>query len=469
MTPSISPKMPTQLVVVVCFLLLAPVGSGQDWPRFRGPEGRGVSAARNLPVELNAGSLAWRVETPAGASSPIVAGGGVFIAGFAGSRRILVCLSLETGRELWRREIEAPRAERRSPPNDAASSTPVTDGSNVYALFSDYGLVAYTLSGEERWRTPLGPFNPPHGMSSSPIVAGGSLIVLADQASDSFLAAFDVADGRLRWKTSRPSFAGGYSTPAVRNGEIIVPGPVELVAYALESGQRRWSAPNVGAMPISVPVCEGDTIYVSNAGLPPYDALAVSMKADRNGDGKIAPDEFPDPAFQQAVVSIDGAYGDGDGAIDAKEWDGALNLMRTVNALVALRVEGSQASERWRVTKTIPDVPSLLAYRDVFYLMKDSGILTSLNPETGETFKQGRLPGLQERFFASPLAADGKVFVVSEACKVAVIRAAPEWEVLATSDLGDECYATPAIVEGGILIRSKTALHFFRTTEAARR
>lgn len=458
-----------RLVVVVCFLLLAPAGSGQDWPRFRGPEGRGVSAARNLPVELNAGSLAWRVETPAGASSPIAAGGRVFVAGFDGPRRILVCLSLETGRELWRREIEAPRAERRSPPNDAASSTPVSDGSNVYALFSDYGLVSYTLQGEERWRTPLGPFNPPHGMSSSPVLAGGSLILLADQASDSFLAAFDPANGRLKWKTPRPSFAGGYSTPAVCNGEIIVPGPVELVAYALDSGQRRWSAPNVGALPISVPVCEGDAIYVSNAGLPPYEGLAVGMKADRNGDGKISPDEFPDPAFQEAVRSIDRTYGNGDGAIDAKEWDGALNLMRTVNALVALRVDGSQASERWRVTKTIPDVPSLLVYRDVLYLMKDSGILTSLNPESGEVFKQGRLPGLQERFFGSPVAADGKVFVVSEACKVAVIRAAPEWEVLATSDLADECYATSAIVEGGILIRSKAALHFFRTTEAARR
>jgi outer membrane protein assembly factor BamB len=455
--------------VIVCGLLLAQAGWGQDWPRFRGPEGRGVSEARNLPVALNAGSLAWRTPAPAGASSPIVSRDRVFVAGFDGSRRILVCLSLDTGRELWRREIEVSRAERRRPPNDAASSTPVTDGSNVYVLFSDYGLLSYTLAGEGRWRTPLGPFNPPHGMSSSPIVAGRSVIVLADQASDSFLAAFELADGRLQWKTSRPSFAGSYSTPAVCNGEIIVPGPVELVAYALENGQRRWSAPNVGAMPISVPVCEGDTIYVSNAGLPPYEDMAVSMKADRNGDGKISPDEFPDPAFQETVRSIDRTYGNGDGAIDAKEWDGALNLMRTINALVALQADGPQASERWRITKTIPDVPSLLVYRDVLYLIKDGGILTSLNPENGEVFKQARLAGMQDRFFASPVAADGKVFLVSETCKVAAIRAAPEWELLGTSELADECYATPAIVEGGILIRSKTALHFFHPTGGARR
>jgi outer membrane protein assembly factor BamB len=450
------------VAVIVAFLLCASPGWGQQWPGFRGPGGQGVSEARNLPVELNADSLAWRVETPAGASSPIVSGGRVFVAGLEGSRRILVCFSLETGRELWRREIEVQRSERRSPPNDAASSTPVTDGSNVYAFFSDYGLVAYTVTGEEIWRTALGPFNPPHGMSTSPIVAGGLLILLADQASDSFLAAFDPANGRLRWKTGRPSFAGGYSTPVVCNGEIIVPGPVELVAYALEGGQRRWSVPNVGAMPISVPVCEGDTVYVSNAGLPPYQDMAVSMKADRNGDGRISPEEFPDPAFQQAVRSIDRTYGNGDGAIDAKEWDGALNLMRTINALVAVRVEGARATERWRVTKTIPDVPSLLAYRDVLYLMKDSGILTALNAGTGEVLRQGRIPGLQERFFASPVAADGKIFVVSEACKVGVIRAAARWEVLGTSDLQDECYATPAIVEGGILIRSKGALSCYR-------
>jgi len=447
----------------VAWLLSWSVFAANDWPRFRGPNGTGVSGARNLPVKFDANSnLAWKAPAPSGISSPVVAGDRVIVAGYEAQRRLVVCFDLKTGKRLWLQSLEAQRSERRTPPNDPAPSTPATDGHSVYAYFPDYGLVAYTLQGKERWRTPLGPFNPPHGMSSSPILAGDSVILAADQVTDSFVAAFDSANGRLRWRTARPSLVGGYSTPVVCRDELIVSGPLQLTAYSPSTGERLWSAPNMGALPISVPVCDGDTLYVNNAAVPPFESMAVGLKADRNGDGKLSPEEFPDPAFKEAVLAIDRAYGNGDGAIDAREWDGALKLMQTLNALAALRIRDGQAEERWRTSRNLPDVPSPVLYLNVLYLVKDGGILTSLDPATGQVHKQGRLAGAVDKYFASPVAADGKLFALSESGKVAVVKAAPQWELLAVNDLGEECYATPAIVEGGILIRTKHALYCFR-------
>jgi outer membrane protein assembly factor BamB len=201
--------------------------------------------------------LQWQVQAPAGSSSPIVAAHRVWLTGYSGSRRSVLCLNLETGLVLWERSLESERAERKTEPNDAASSTPVTDGSNVYALFSGIGLVSYTADGQERWRRLLGPFNQPHGMSSSPILVENTIIVLADQVRD--------------------------------------------------------------------------RVFVNNGAVPPFETLTKELKADLNGDGKLTPDEFPDPSFKGALLAIDRVYGNGDGAVDIAEWDGALRLMQVLD------------------------------------------------------------------------------------------------------------------------------------------
>src|SRR5262249_46275996 len=154
------------------------------------------------------------------------------------------------------------------------SSTPVTDGTNIYALFSGYGLISYTRDGEERWRTPLGPFTQPHGMSSSPILADNTLILLADQISDSHIAAFDPTNGKLKWKVARPTFVGGYSTPAVWQDQLVASGPSELVLYAIQTGERSCSLPRMGVMPISSPIVSGNLIFVNNGAVPPFEQLA---------------------------------------------------------------------------------------------------------------------------------------------------------------------------------------------------
>ena len=216
----------------------------------------------------------------------------------------------------------------------------------------------------------------------------------------------------------------------------------------------------MGVMPIGSPICAADAIFVNNGAVPPFEALAKDLKGDRNGDGKLTPDEFPDPSFKEAVLAIDRVYGNGDGAVDKAEWDGALKLMQTLNALVAVRVEG-QPKELWRITKALPDVPSPLLYQNVLYLLKEGGLLAAVNPQNGEVQKRERLEGAAEQYFASPVAADGKVFAASETGKIAVIRAGADWQLLAVNELGEECYATPALVEGQILVRTRRTLWAF--------
>jgi outer membrane protein assembly factor BamB len=434
-----------------------------DWPRFRGPNGSGVSDAQNLPVEFGpATNLAWKTEMSAGISSPIVAGERVFVTGFAGNQLLISCLALQSGRSVWERSINSLREEKKSKPNDAASSTPTSDGTNVYVLFSGFGLVTYSVTGEERWRKPLGPFNPPHGMASSPVLAGGNVIVLADQVSDSHIVAFDSATGVEKWRTPRGNFVGGYTTPVVLGDAMVVSGPIEMTGYAAATGQRHWFIQRMGVMPVASPVCQGNRIFAYNDAVPPFESLAREMKGDRNGDGKLDPDEFPDPSFKEAVLAIDRNYGNGDGAVDQKEWDGALRLMNTMNTFVAARIDEAGPVELWRTSKMLADSGSPLFYRDVLYLVRNGGILSAVDPMNGQVLRQERVPGFEGTVFASPIAGDGKVYLVNQAGKAAVIAAGPNWQVLKVNDLQESCYATPAIAGRMLRVRCEHALLAFR-------
>ena len=218
-------------------------------------------------------------------------------------------------------------------------------------------------------------------------------------------------------------------------------------------------------MPIASPICVDDRIYAYNDAVPAYEQLAVQMKADRNGDGKISPDEFPDPAFKEAVRAIDRVYGNGDGAVDKAEWDGALKLIRTMNTFVAVDLDGAQPKERWRVTKMLTDTASPLFYHGLLYLVKNGGLLTTVDPESGEILRQDRIPGVGGSIFASPVAADGKLFILDESGKLAVLQAGRDWRVLAVNELAENCYATPAIVDGVILVRSEHHLWVFKNSD----
>ena len=451
-----------RFVAWLCLIQAAAESSG--WPRFRGPNGSGVSEEPGLPSAFGREqNLIWRTPVPSGGSSPVVVGQRVFLTAFEDKQLVALCFDGSSGRVLWRREILRSRTEGQTRPNDPATPTPVADESSLYVFFPEFGLISWTHDGKERWRIPLGPFNPPHGMATSPVLAGGNVMLAADQVTGSSVIAIRAADGKIAWKVDRPSFVGGYSSPITyqpRRGpvQVVVSSPLELVAYSAATGEKVWSAPRMGVMPVSVPVFGDGMFFVNSGAVPPFADLAVTFKADKDGDGRLTPEEFPDPAFREAVRSIDGTHGNGDGAVDATEWNGWLKLLDGLNALVAVRASGGEV---WRLTKGLSDVPSPVYYRGALYMVRDGGILTALDPRSGEVRKQLRLTGALDKFFASPVAGDGKLYLTSQSGKVAIVRTSAEPELISVADLGEECYATPAIANGGLYVRTREALYYF--------
>jgi len=446
----------------------------EDWPQFRGARGTGISTSKKLPVQFGPETnVVWQTKLPPGHSSPVLAGNSIFLTGFEGKKLLTFRLDRSSGKILWQREAPRDRFEPYQQTNTPASPTPVTDGRHVYVFFGDFGLLAYDLEGTELWRLPLGPFNNANGHGSSPILAGNTLALICDQDTGSYLIAVDKRTGKPLWKVDRPEVARGYATPGVfkpKKGpaELIVPGAFQLIAYALETGEKLWWVTGMAWQLKSVPLIHDGLIFVNGWEIggdtesPPEIASFEQAleKQDINGDGKLSKTELPADVKFGADEDLDH-----DGVIDARDWNFRRTRRTAQNSLVAVRQGGlgdvTQTHVVWRHRKALPNVPSPLLYRDVLYLVKDGGIVTTLNPKTGEVLKQARLPNAAERFWASPVAGDGRVYLASEGGKISVLKATGNWEVLSLNELGDECFATPAIAHGKIYLRTRSRLYCF--------
>jgi outer membrane protein assembly factor BamB len=217
--------------------------------------------------------------------------------------------------------------------------------------------------------------------------------------------------------------------------------------------------------PKGVPVLGTDVVYVVGEGgdqpfLPPFDE---SLKADTNKDQKLERDEVK--ANRDAFDHFGWLDSNNDGYVERSEYDFVRESTTGGHGLSAIRLSGqgdlTSSNVVWRVTKGYPGIPAPLLYHGVMYLMKEGGIFSSLDPANGQVLKQGRTPDALEEYYASPVAADGKIFVISASGKVTVLKAAAQWEILSTNDLGDEVWATPAIAGGNLYIRTRNALYSF--------
>ncbi len=447
-----------------------------DWPQLRGPNGSGVSDTTGLPVRFGPEqNVIWKVALPSGHSSPILVKDRIFLTGFKNGKLLTICLSRSTGKILWQRECPRDRVEKYYEPyNTPASPTPVSDGENVYAFFADFGLISYDLDGNDLWRVPLGPFNNVNGHASSPITVGDKVVMLCDQDTGSYLLALDKKSGRVQWKVERPEVTRGYATPGVYQpiegaAELIVPGAYQLVSYSVESGEKLWWVHGLAWQAKSVPLVDGNRIYVnswesegdrtrsSEDELPTFKAMLA--KYDKNNDGKLSRQEYPKPENPEYWDEQDL---DKNGYFDPRDWNYYRARRLSQNSLLAIRHGGSgdltEKNVVWRYSKSLPNVPSPLLYRNVLYLVRDGGIVTTLDPGTGQVLKQGRLKGAVEEYYASPVAGDGKVFMLSMGGKLSVLKATGDWDVLAMNDLDEECFATPAIADGRIYIRTRNLL-----------
>lgn len=478
-----------------CVLFIGVTGAvASDWPRFRGPNGAGVNETTGLPTEFGpAKNLVWRTPLPNGYSSPILVGDRIFVTAYEGEKRTTksgvvhdsetlwtIALDRASGKILWRREAPRDRNETIDARNSPASPTPVSDGKNLFVFFGDYGLVSYGVDGNERWHVPLGPFTNVYGVGVSPVLVDDKIILVIDQSGGSYIAAFGQNDGKLRWKVARPEALSGHSTPSIMrdaNGKalIVAPASFRMDVYSADTGEIVWFMHGLASEMKSVPLidhgADGDTIYINGYNTPENDpgrqvAVApfeeVLAKFDANHDGRISIDESPDQRTKTYFSYLDL---NGDGALDAAEWKIYAASMAAENSLMAIKAQGkgdmTQTAVKWKYGRAIPQLPSLVLYRGVLYMLNDSGVLTTLNPATGEVFKQARLRGISDKYFASPVAADGKVYIAGNSGVVSVLKAGGDQEVLAANKLDEDIISTPAIADGRIYVRTVAALYCF--------
>jgi outer membrane protein assembly factor BamB len=447
-----------------------------EWPQFRGPNSSGISDNKNLPVEFGpAKNVVWKTNLPAGHSSPVLSGERIFLTAVDHGKLFAICLDRATGKINWRREVPWVRKGDLHAKNGPASSSPVSDGRNVFVFFYDFGLISFGPDGNERWRLPMGPFNNPFGMASSPVLVGDTLLINCDGETDSFFQAVDKNTGKVRWRVERPEFTRGFSTPVVYKPadgptQALVAGSYRLTAYEVETGKAVWWVNGLTWQLKPTPVLGKDAIYVQNwAGgsdtgqqeeLPAFEDMLKRLDTDH--DGKLSKTEIQDPKILNNWREVDL---DNDGVLDARDWKFYRSRRSAHNGLVAIRLGGrgdmTDKSVIWRYEKALPNVPSPLLYKDVLYMLKEGGIFTSLDPATGKVLKQARLLGALDQYFSSPVAADDKIYAMSEEGKAVVIKPGAEWSILAVNDFDDPCYATPAIADGKLYIRTRSALYCF--------
>jgi outer membrane protein assembly factor BamB len=462
-------------VLTVMFLLLGiePALAG-DWSQFRGPNSSGIAESKELPIHMGpAQNLVWRTPLPTGHSSPVIVGNRVLVTASENENLLTICLDRVSGNVLWRHTVSRRRSGEYHKMNGPAAPTPVSDGTNVYAFFGDFGLIAIGLDGHEQWNLPLGPFDNPNGMGSSPILAEDKLLMLCDQDTGSFFLAVDKKSGQPKWRVERPEYTRGFSTPILYRPkagplQVIVTGSIQLTAYAVNTGREVWWVRGLPWQMKSTPVMDRENIYIhgvaGEGNWPQVPSFEDALKRyDRDHDGKLSKTEANDSFVQKSWGLMDL---DRDGFLDTRDWKIFADRGVSRNAVFSFRLGGrgdmTQTSLLWYYEKAVPAVPSPLLYQNVLYILKEGGILTTLDPATGKVAKQSRIPGALGEYLASPIAADGKVFTLSHEGKLAVLKPGAQWEILAINDLAEECWATPAISDDAVFVRTSKAIYCFR-------
>ena len=463
---------------LLTFCLCAALASASDWPRFRGPNGAGISTDENLPSEIGKDrNVVWKQKTPKGNSSPIVVGGRLWITGHDGGERIVLCYDAATGSLLWRRAVTQARDEKPNPVNGPTTPTPATDGRSIFVFFPDFGLLAYDFDGKEKWRVPLGPFGGIQGMAASPVYAESNVVLLIDTPEQAYLAAFDAKTGKQVWKADRPlGFLGSYTTPALYKPssgpeQIVVAGAVELTGYQARTGERLWWARGVTNGPAAPPLIAGDSVYTlepAGEGAPPFKDMLAGF--DKNKDGKIELSEVSGESVNEKIMyrlfkSIDKISGNGDGVVTEEEWNHAFSADSPGGGLVRTRIDGkgdvSASHVVWRYAKGLPYVTGALLYEKVLYVIANGGILTTFSPDSGEVLHKERLKDAIGDYYASPVAGDGKIYFINHDGKTTVIRPGGTWETLSNGDLDEVVIATPAIARSRIYVRTEGTLYCF--------
>ena len=432
-------------IIGVCVALSAAQLHGENWPHWRGPASTGVSSESSLPERWSdTDNIAWKAPVRGlGISSPVVWGDQVFVTSQIGrsARRagnhptlvqggnpadageralggspstgtgkvvfLVTALSRVDGRKLWEYELPADgQLAEVHDKHNLASSSPVTDGRRVYAWFGTGQLVALDMSGKLMWSRHLGreygPFDINWGHSSSPALFNDSLILVCYHDTDSYLLNLDTASGKTKWRVDRGGAFNSYSTPLVvpvlQSHELVVNSSEGISGHDASSGQLLWHIQEQNRFPIPMAVFHDGTIYTSRGYRSgPYMAIRPGGRGDITASHVV-----------------------------------------------------------WQVNTGAPYISSLVYDAGLLYMANDVGAITVVDAKSGEKVWQERVDGI---FSASPVAADGKIYFVSETGETIVLRSGREPRILARNDLGERLIASPAISNGQIFIRSDDRIY----------
>lgn len=449
-----------------------------QWPQFRGPNGL-AHGSGNPPVSFDEQThVRWKAEVPFGHSSPCIQGERIALTGLADGQLVTVCLSLRDGRELWRQAAPAQKIETTHRIGSPASPTPCTDGKRLFVSFGSYGLLAYDWDGKLLWQKPLPAPVVEFGTSASPILAAGQLIHVADQDVGGYLAAFSPETGEELWRVDRSEFRRGFATPFLwrHSGgeELVVPGSIWLRSYEVHTGKPLWSVRGMARVANASPVSEGDLLLVSswNIGgddedrveMEPFAAFAAAQ--DKNGDGILTLDEFPAGKIKERFSQMDA---DKDGRVTAGEYEFMRGMFaRATNQLFAIRPGGrgdiTETHVAWQTSKQLPYVSSPLVYNGRVFTMKNGGLFSCYEAASGKPLYQGQRVDAAGDYYSSATAAAGRIYLPSQRGVVLVLDAASDaMGVLARNDLKAPIFASPAILDGVVYVR--TDKHLFAFSE----
>lgn len=472
------------MLIPICLMLLGatlPRLFGSEplaWPRFRGPNGSGVADLQKPPVQFGPDkNVKWKTAVPPGASSPIVAGSNIVLTAFADRKLLTIAYHMDNGAEAWRAEAPSQQIEpfyegQGSP----AASSPATDGSRIVSYFGSCGLLCYDFAGRELWRFPLSVVKLAGGFGSgvSPIIEDQTVLLVRDDLTEARIIALDAATGKRKWETRRTS-PTSYATPVIwahaGETEVVAPGHARLLAYDLKTGAEKWFVGGIPTGCCSSPVVLRDKLlFAGGTGgaddkeiqMPSFESMLKDL--DQNHDGLISKAE----AEKMFGGMFDTYDLNKDGMMTADEWAVMVKYLNEgKSAAFALKPGGkgdiSETHVLWRQAKGLAYVPSAIAYQGQYLVIKDGGLITSYNPDTGQLNYQERsaAPGA---YYASPVAANGHLYVCSVEGVATVLKltAGGLQALPAPAKLGEHVTATPAIANDTLYLRTEKHLYAFK-------
>jgi len=470
-----------RFVLIACLFGAGPLLAG-DWPQFRGPGSLGRAATEDaLPSDIGpqAESLLWKTELPPGHSSPVIVGDRIFVTGARDGKLLTFGLDRQTGNILWEQVAPYEKLEVIHAIGSHAQCTPAADDERVVVFFGSAGLFCYDHDGKPLWQKPMGPFSNTFGAGSSPLIVSEVVILGQDHDQHSFLMAVNKRTGDTIWTTDRAEFPRNWCTPILWDNlgrkQIVMAATLRVIGYDLETGVEAWTVRGISRTVCMTPVVgEDGNLYLAGwaAGGDENEAIAIepfaeaSAQYDKDNSGTLEEAELPDNPIQQRFTQVDRNK---DGAVTRAEYEFFQSLFeRGQNMILSIKPgpagESTESHIRWTQKKQVPFCASPLYHDGMIITVKDGGIVSCWQAETGKALKQLRLPApATDEYYSSPTYGDGKIFFANQLGVVSVLAASKELKVLHQAEFGEDIYASPAITDGKIYLRTAAGLYCFGT------